>query len=215
MLHYGKAEIRIIFVNCIACTKYWSSPFASLTCCSTVRIHWTVHYTWAVTSLSNADVLHHILVKTLPVHFAVNKWFVHNIYYDMFLTLSSITSKICRLAFLQAIEGTHTCSCTCRCMFTHLSDECNCAVMLWALSNLCAAFAWFIHSTWKLPMPNDGTARGCIFVSLWMNQSLYPHFVVYCTMLYLYGTVGIAVFVTISATFIPDGQICVPAVCSM
>ena len=97
MLHYGKAEIRIIFVNCIACTKYWSSPFASLTCCSTVRIHWTVHYTWAVTSLSNADVLHHYLVKTLPVHFAVNKWFVHNIYYDMFLRLSSITSKICRL----------------------------------------------------------------------------------------------------------------------
>ena len=193
MLHYGKAVIRIIFVNCIACTKYWSSPFASLTCCSTVRIHWTVHYTWAVTSLSNADGLHHILVKTLPVHFAVMKWFVHHIYYDMFLTLSSITSKICQLAFLQAIEGTqHTCSCTCRCMFTHLSDECNCAVMLWAVSNLWPAFAWFIHSTWKLPMPNDGTARGCIFVSLWMNQSILISS--FCCLLYV--------------VFIPYGRHC-------
>ena len=64
--------------------------------------------------------------------------------------------------------------------------------MLWALSNLWAAFAWFIHSTWKLPMPNDGTARGCIFVSLWMNQSILISS--FCCLLYV--------------VFIPYGRHC-------
>ena len=171
MLHYGRAVIHIIFVNCIACTKYWSSPFASLTYCSTVCIHWTVHYTWAVTSLSNVDGLHRIFVKSLPVHSAVNKWFVHNKYYNMCFALSSITSKICQLAFLQAIEGTHTCSCTCRCMFTHLSDECIYAVMLRALSNLCAAFAWFMHSTRKLPMQAPPHGGSCLYLFLILPQT--------------------------------------------